>query len=143
MIGSKTFGKGSVQTIVPLQDGAGLRMTTAHYFTPSGRSIQVKGIIPDIIVPFMPIESSEVSTEKENGITREKDLKNHFHNSAEDLNTNQEQVPTETPAETSTEQNSNLEPDVGERLKKDNQLRTALNILRGISLLSEVAEEVN
>ena len=50
LIGEKTYGKGSVQTIIPLPDGSGLKLTTAKYFTPSGVSIQDKGIIPDIVV---------------------------------------------------------------------------------------------
>jgi len=50
VLGTQTFGKGSVQTIIPLSDGSGLRLTTAKYFTPKGRSIQGKGIVPDIIV---------------------------------------------------------------------------------------------
>ena len=50
LLGTQTFGKGSVQTIIPLSDGSGLRLTTAKYFTPKGRSIHGKGITPDIIV---------------------------------------------------------------------------------------------
>jgi len=50
VVGTQTFGKGSVQTIIPLSDGSGLRLTTAKYFTPKGRSIHGKGITPDIIV---------------------------------------------------------------------------------------------
>ncbi|MBI4571833.1 MAG: peptidase S41, partial [candidate division NC10 bacterium] len=49
-LGTKTFGKGSVQTVIPLSDGSGLRLTTAKYFTPRGRSIHGTGIMPDIIV---------------------------------------------------------------------------------------------
>ncbi|MFQ6112251.1 MAG: S41 family peptidase, partial [Nitrospinota bacterium] len=52
ILGTKTFGKGSVQSIVPLSDGSGLRLTTAHYYTPKDRLIQGKGITPDIIVPM-------------------------------------------------------------------------------------------
>jgi carboxyl-terminal processing protease len=50
VLGTQTFGKGSVQTIIPLTDGSGLRLTTAKYFTPKGRSIHGKGITPDIVV---------------------------------------------------------------------------------------------
>jgi len=49
-VGTKTFGKGSVQTVIPLSDGSALRLTTARYYTPSGRSIQAEGITPDIVV---------------------------------------------------------------------------------------------
>jgi carboxyl-terminal processing protease len=54
VVGKSSFGKGSVQTIYPLTDGSGLRLTTAHYFTPSGRLIQGKGIQPDIEVDPLP-----------------------------------------------------------------------------------------
>jgi carboxyl-terminal processing protease len=50
VLGQQTFGKGSVQTIIPLADGSGLRLTTARYFTPKGRSIHGKGISPDIVI---------------------------------------------------------------------------------------------
>jgi carboxyl-terminal processing protease len=50
VVGTQTFGKGSVQTIIPLSDGSGLRLTTAKYFTPKGRTIHGKGLTPDIIV---------------------------------------------------------------------------------------------
>jgi carboxyl-terminal processing protease len=59
VVGTQTFGKGSVQTIIPLSDGSGLRLTTAKYFTPKGRSIHGKGITPDIVV--------EIPKEKETG----------------------------------------------------------------------------
>jgi carboxyl-terminal processing protease len=60
LVGTQTFGKGSVQTIFPLKDGSGLRLTTARYYTPNGRSIQAKGIIPDIIVnPLLPPEEGK------------------------------------------------------------------------------------
>jgi carboxyl-terminal processing protease len=59
IIGTKTFGKGSVQTIIPLSDGSGLRLTTAKYYTPKGRMIHEKGIIPDVIVEEPKPETAE------------------------------------------------------------------------------------
>jgi carboxyl-terminal processing protease len=76
LVGTQTFGKGSVQTIFPLKDGSGLRLTTAKYFTPSGRSIQAKGIIPDIIVkPSLPEEEKVAPLPKQ---PTEKDLERHL-----------------------------------------------------------------
>src|SRR5512136_1685953 len=75
IMGTQSFGKGSVQTIIPLSDNSGLRLTTARYFTPNGRSIQAKGISPDIVVENIEL----TSTEKKDGLhIREKDLENHF-----------------------------------------------------------------
>ncbi len=62
LVGTKTFGKGSVQTIYPLEGGRGLRLTTAYYYTPSGRSIQEVGIAPDIAVDSVP--ASEATEEQ-------------------------------------------------------------------------------
>jgi carboxyl-terminal processing protease len=69
VIGSNSFGKGSVQTIVDLPGGAGLRLTTLRYYTPSGRAIQAQGIHPDLLV---------ASGEGEFGVTREKNLEGHL-----------------------------------------------------------------
>ncbi|MFQ5520795.1 MAG: S41 family peptidase, partial [Candidatus Methylomirabilia bacterium] len=75
VLGTKTFGKGSVQTLVPLSDGSGLRLTTAKYFTPKGRSIQGKGILPDIMVE-MPKTSAGVPSAQRDGGSPEDRLKN-------------------------------------------------------------------
>jgi carboxyl-terminal processing protease len=64
VVGTQTFGKGSVQTIIPLSDGSGLRLTTAKYFTPKGRSIHGKGITPDIVV--------EIPKEKDPAASRDR-----------------------------------------------------------------------
>jgi carboxyl-terminal processing protease len=65
VLGTQTFGKGSVQTIIPLSDGSGLRLTTAKYFTPKGRSIHGKGIAPDIVVePPKVVASAQVTETK-------------------------------------------------------------------------------
>jgi len=73
IVGTKTFGKGSVQTIYPLSDGSALRLTTAKYYTPKGISIHAKGIEPDIAVENMRVEDKKMIISEEHAI-REKDL---------------------------------------------------------------------
>jgi len=72
IVGERTFGKGSVQTILDLPGGAGLRLTTMRYYTPSGRSIQAEGVVPDVKVAAARLP------DKSFGIVRESDLKNHL-----------------------------------------------------------------
>ncbi len=75
IIGVQTFGKGSVQSLIPLSDGSGLRLTTAKYYTPNGISIQSVGITPDIVVKLAAKDGTETHT-----IVREKDLERHLKN---------------------------------------------------------------
>jgi len=82
ILGERTFGKGSVQTILPLSDGSGLRVTTALYYTPADRSIQAKGIVPDVIVPSGSV--TVVRSPGPHGQTREEDLKGHFEQPQEE-----------------------------------------------------------
>jgi len=81
IMGTQTFGKGSVQTIIPLSDGSGLRLTTALYYTPSGRSIQAEGITPDIVVSPLALKA-ELEAKKEKAkvlpFIKEKDLAHHL-----------------------------------------------------------------
>ena len=76
VVGAQTFGKGSVQSIIDLPDGDGLRLTTMRYYTPSGRAIQAKGITPDVVVDaaYLPDRSF--------GVIRESDLENHLEKEA-------------------------------------------------------------
>jgi len=118
ILGTQTFGKGSVQTIIPMNDGAGLRLTTARYYTPSGTSIQAKGITPDIIIPSQPPLSSSADKKKDQPqFLREKDLRHHLKNGDE-------------PDAARSEEK--------EALEKDNQLRMALFILKSLNVFSEM-----
>jgi carboxyl-terminal processing protease len=72
VMGTQTFGKASVQTIIELEDGSGLKLTIARYYTPKGRSIQERGITPDYVV-------DESDGKKSDDVVREKDLQGHFH----------------------------------------------------------------
>jgi len=89
-MGTLTFGKGSVQTIVPLKDGSALKLTTARYYTPKGISIQTTGISPDIVVkPFIK-EGQQVRPVT---VIREKDLEGHLTNGqTEDVTTSEDIV---------------------------------------------------
>ncbi len=115
IMGEQSFGKGSVQTMIPLDDDSGLKLTTARYFTPSGRSIQALGIVPDIVVPKQ-ISRNEADIDQ----VREADLDNHFQ-------------PIEEPVDAETDPlNAYSDPEgVG-----DYQLQRAVDLLKGYSLLS-------
>jgi carboxyl-terminal processing protease len=123
VMGTQSFGKGSVQTIIPLTDNSGLRLTTARYFTPSGRSIQAKGITPDIVVERKELPATE---KKELMHVREKDLENHFETddgkAVPDVKTD-----SKLPAYKSDEQ-----------IRSDYQILRALDLLKGWEILKAV-----
>lgn len=97
LVGTQTFGKGSVQTIFPMKDGSGLRLTTARYYTPNGRSIQAKGIIPDIIVkPALAEEEKTVPPPK---LPSEKDLERHLIDNKEKEKTKKEEGKEKKPSD--------------------------------------------
>ena len=114
ILGTRSFGKGSVQTVVPINESSAVKLTTALYFTPSGKSIQAAGIIPDIV-----IEPAEIRLYETFERAREENLSGH-------LSTDLKVASDET--DKNTEENSTI---------KDNQLYEALNILIGTILLSD------
>jgi len=142
IVGTQTFGKGSVQTIIPLEDGSAVRLTTARYFTPSGRSIQAKGIVPDIVIPFKNSENKEnqeKTTEGKNSLfIMEKDLEGHIPSEDEKSKNKARQ---ERVSEDSL--NNKDENDVNastiftkEKLLKDNQIEESLRILKAWKVFS-------
>lgn len=118
LLGTKSFGKGSVQTVIPLIDGSALRLTTSKYFTPSGRSIHEKGIEPDIEVKFREQEFKEVS-EKESV----------FEELEEPNKEEEEEEPKETEEDKTT-----LKDFMRSQGFFDNQLVRAVDLLKGIKL---------
>ncbi|OZB12563.1 MAG: peptidase S41, partial [Marinobacter sp. 34-60-7] len=114
VMGTKSFGKGSVQTVIPLDETHAIKMTTARYFTPDGRSIQATGIKPDIEV--RPAELTELDSQP---FFTEADLTGHLEGENE-----QDTEETKPPAG---------EPSAAD---KDYQLRSALNLLKGIRILN-------
>jgi carboxyl-terminal processing protease len=123
IVGTRTFGKGSVQTILPLPDGAGLRMTTARYYTPDNRSIQAMGITPDVEIPFIACLPRE-DAEPKRSLLKEVDLARHLPGMQSDKNNVQDR------------EADKLE----ERMQTDNQLRSAYNILKSLDLFNEFNE---
>ncbi|ADW17142.1 carboxyl-terminal protease [Desulfobulbus propionicus DSM 2032] len=136
ILGTTTFGKGSVQTILPLPDGAGLRLTTAKYYTPSGDSIQATGIKPDMVVPLTTNETKDAPLSSP-VTTREKDLPRHLENEAAQPSPppgkNEEAVEDQ---EESFKKINDIKQ-IAQRLEQDNQLRTALIILKSLNLTDQ------
>ena len=127
VIGQRTFGKASVQTILPLEDGSALRLTTARYYTPNGRSIQAKGIEPDIVV-----EDGKEPPEGHPGMLREKDIERHLKGDGEEppaIIT----VPKEGKKEDRNGGKKEIpqEPEVRKEDAKDPQLDRAVELLKG------------
>jgi len=131
IMGTKSFGKGSVQTIMPLSGHGAMRLTTARYFTPSGRSIQAKGIDPDILVKQARIETLDAPKRR-----FEADLRNALDNGDEKGKKPGEAKPkAETP--------NAKKKDAKDEKPQDYQLARALDLLHGISLFSSKAVKTN
>jgi carboxyl-terminal processing protease len=127
VMGTKTFGKGSVQTIMPMNNGAALKITTARYFTPSGRSIQAEGIEPDIVVEQFRLSKDENAEEQR---LREADLRDHLENGKAKKKDDAKKSEKKSDS-------SNKEDD----LSKDYQLNEALNLLKGVNIIRSSINE--
>jgi carboxyl-terminal processing protease len=134
ILGTTSFGKGSVQTVESLRDGYGLKLTIARYYTPSGRSIQAKGIEPDIVVPFKLLEEADQAN-GEDGFVKESDLKNHLEGQAEPKEKPAAEE-KETPSVNGAE--SRVNPLEMDNLKRDNQIMRALDILVSYNLFKHL-----
>ena len=138
IMGEESFGKGSVQSMMALQDGYGLKLTTARYFTPSGRSIQAKGISPDIALDDISLKSEE----EEDSIdfsSQEKDLKNSL--SAQD----EEEVISEDPTELTPEEILKSQDEITDArdkefvdlLLEDYYVHEAINVLKALKIYNK------
>ena len=134
VLGTKTFGKGSVQTILPLDDNSALRLTTARYFTPNGRSIQALGIVPDIVVDSSP-QDAKAEDKKRQGL-REENLPGHLAN------------PQQTPApqqDQGDKEKEKLVPPSGptgdETIDNDVQLKRALDLLKSWDVFKQLVQK--
>ena len=138
IMGTTSFGKGSVQSVERLRDGYALKLTIARYYTPSGRSIQAKGIVPDIIVKRRFITKENTSFVNESMI-REKDLKNHLEavpeseNNGKTQGENKEKAPKKILKPVFVYGKLNLK-----QLQEDNQVTRALDVLLSYQILKGV-----
>ncbi len=126
IMGEKTFGKGSVQTILPMNNNAALKLTTARYYTPNGRSIQASGITPDIVIDKVKISKIE---EAFGTSVKEADLIGHLDNG-------QEEAPV------TDGDNEELKKDISEEemvplSSRDYELYEALNVLKGLAIIKK------
>jgi carboxyl-terminal processing protease len=111
IMGTQSFGKGSVQTVLPLSESRAVKLTTALYFTPNGRSIQAEGIVPDI-----QVDRAKVTAYDNPRRVTEADLSRHLKNTTGDKNKKTKAIPSEL-------------------LEDDNQLYEALALLKGLNIL--------
>jgi carboxyl-terminal processing protease len=135
IMGTQSFGKGSVQTVLPLGNNTALKLTTARYYTPGGRSIQAKGIVPDIVV------EDPASNEQDKSFhLRESDLGHHLTNDRqpedEKANSTKPAAPAKDAPPPKEDETAKPEPTAfGD--KNDYQLNQALNLLKGINILGK------
>jgi len=121
IMGTPSFGKGSVQTIISLEENMGLRLTTALYFTPAGRSIQAKGIVPDIEV--FPVQIKEA----ENRFFREENFVNH--------------IEVAQPASPEDQGKGKKDIQLTPQEQSDYQLMRALDLLKGWRLMKDIRQK--
>jgi len=138
VLGTTSFGKGSVQTVEALRDGYGLKYTIARYYTPSGRSIQAQGIVPDIEVKPLALRETEKGVSG-SGLFREKDLKNHLEAAPDGKDAHrdsrEDSIKEEDPMR---EQPSRFGPLDAEVLKQDYQIRRALETLVSFEIFKHI-----
>ena len=132
IMGTQSFGKGSVQTILPLGNGTAIKLTTARYFTPAGRSIQAKGITPDIVV-----EEATISEKAEEGLRmREADLGRRLSN-PQDKDRPKDAAKAAEPAPAVPATADDAKPEVPDIVSpKDYQLNEAVNLLKALSIIN-------
>lgn len=125
ILGTQTFGKGSVQTVIPLSDGSALRLTTARYYTPKDRSIQTTGITPDIVVKLEAKNGTQTHP-----VFREKDLDKHLEND----------VSKEKDKKEKTKDKEVIEVPSVLSEDEDSQLQRAIDLLKGLRVLQKLPE---
>lgn len=142
IMGEKSFGKGSVQTIVPISSDTALKLTTARYFTPSGRSIQAEGIVPDIPLSNVKLTAAD---KPEFDPVKEANLTGHLSNPTEKINTLSIDNSISGNKGGATEKTNQGKSDASKpeqpSIKNDYQLYEALNLLKGLAILEKQQDD--
>jgi carboxyl-terminal processing protease len=137
ILGTTSFGKGSVQTVETLRDGSGLKLTIARYYTPSGNSIQAKGIQPDIFLKHRRLDLEE--DQGEEGLLKEKDLANHLEAEPDDAEDQESESEEDSQKKSRMrEVDFRVGPLKLEMLRSDNQVMRALELLEGYEILKNL-----
>jgi len=139
ILGTNSFGKGSVQTVETLKDGYGVKFTIARYYTPSGRSIQAQGIIPDINVKKRFIDDKDID-ESSDGLVKEKDLKNHIEAVPKDSKDKDVESDNKKNGRKTKEEDDifSYGPLKLKELESDNQVMRALQILMSYDIFKDM-----
>jgi len=143
VLGTTSFGKGSVQTVETLRDGYGLKLTIARYYTPSGREIQAKGIEPDVVVKHRFADEPDAE-DGEEGFYKEKDLKNHLEPKSDDskaIKPDSDNKKEKKKGSKKREAEHMVGPLDAKHLKSDNQIMRALELLVGYDLFKGFAQK--
>ncbi len=130
LVGQKTFGKGSVQVILPIGQSEALRITIARYYLPSGRTIQAEGVVPDV-----EVFPGEVPVEKDEFSIKERDLKKHLEGELKKVNGDTDKDKVESEDDNSTKNKKII---LKENILKDIQLKTAMDILKVLSITKSI-----
>ncbi|MBQ5728565.1 MAG: peptidase S41, partial [Mailhella sp.] len=136
ILGEQTFGKGSVQNLIPLADGTGLKLTVARYYTPSGKSIQAEGIKPDFEIAWENPREEEAPAFS----VREKDLRRHLEQkkAKKDEESKKAADKAEKKAKDKADKKDKGSEDVKDMIARDNQLRLALQFVKTLPVLREL-----
>jgi len=135
IVGEKTFGKGSVQIVMPIGKDEALKLTVARYYLPSGRTIQAEGVTPDITVHFAKVEYLDDPI-----LLKEKDLKKHLESELKKIDSNKTiSKKIEVSDNNSTENNTSINKKLitEDQVNKDNQLKSALDILKALIITNK------
>jgi carboxyl-terminal processing protease len=141
-LGVKSFGKGSVQSVIPLPDGSGLRLTTAKYYTPSGISIHDIGITPDIVVervyPKGEEEGGDETAVKEEKPSKPTDI-DKVKKDKKDVKGIFEKI-EEQGADPNEVEKKRKETEMKKRFDEDNQVQSAISVIKGIQVYKKLSK---